>query len=252
MTSDWVWIRGLARESGHWGPFVEQFQNAFPDRKVHFLDLPGAGENRNMAPPLTIEEMLPTLRSQFKDKIPAGKAHFLTLSMGAMLGMEWMHKYPEDMHSLVLMNSSSKTHSPFHCRMRWNAYPEFVKALLTSSLRKREMTILKLISNREEVHEEMASIWTRVAQQRPMKVSAFFRQLTAAGRYSPPAQYPASIPVLLLVGLGDRLVEPRCSFDLAKTYMWQIKSHPWAGHDLPIDDPEWVINALREWPPPEK
>jgi hypothetical protein len=26
-----------------------------------------------------------------------------------------------------------------------------------------------------------------------------------------------------------------------------LLSHPWAGHDLPADDPEWLAREVSEW-----
>jgi pimeloyl-ACP methyl ester carboxylesterase len=28
-----------------------------------------------------------------------------------------------------------------------------------------------------------------------------------------------------------------------------MKLHPDAGHDLPLDDPEWIIQQIRNWLP---
>ena len=42
-TSTWILLRGLARESGHWGAFTAQFARAMPGCEVLALDLPGNG-----------------------------------------------------------------------------------------------------------------------------------------------------------------------------------------------------------------
>ena len=49
-------------------------------------------------------------------------------------------------------------------------------------------------------------------------------------------------PLLLLAGAGDRLVDPACSRRLARTWQVPLLEHAQAGHDLPLDDPDWVAH----------
>jgi hypothetical protein len=39
----------------------------------------------------------------------------------------------------------------------------------------------------------------------------------------------------------DVLVSPQCSATLAHRWQVELRIHPDAGHDLPLDDPAWVI-----------
>ena len=41
--SDWVFMRGLTRESAHWGDFPARFESALPGARVYLIDLPGNG-----------------------------------------------------------------------------------------------------------------------------------------------------------------------------------------------------------------
>jgi pimeloyl-ACP methyl ester carboxylesterase len=72
------------------------------------------------------------------------------------------------------------------------------------------------------------------------------RQIIAAAKYAPALDKPIP-PVLLLNGLGDRLVSSACSESISKRWSLPLISHPWAGHDLCLDDAEWVLEQLREW-----
>lgn len=242
----WVWIRGLARESAHWGDFFDFFKTEFPHAQVAFLDLPGAGDNRHLDPALSLEETVRILRTQLQKRIGNKKIRFFCVSLGAMVGMEWMRQFPEDVEAAVLVNSSSKKHSYFYNRLRLQSYPLFIKALTATDLRKRESAVLDLVSNSPERRKEVLTSWVKIAKARPMKLSKVLKQLVGAARYSPPPRFQP-IPTLVLVSLGDRMVEPQCSYDLAKAYGWEVKSHPWGGHDLTLDDPVWVINAIKSW-----
>jgi pimeloyl-ACP methyl ester carboxylesterase len=54
------------------------------------------------------------------------------------------------------------------------------------------------------------------------------------------------VPLLLLASRGDALVDPRCSLAIAQRWACEIAMHPWAGHDLPLDDADWVVQQVRE------
>ena len=54
-------------------------------------------------------------------------------------------------------------------------------------------------------------------------------------------------PTLVLSSAGDRLVNPLCSTRLAAAWQTAHAQHPWAGHDLPHDDGEWVCRQLGSW-----
>jgi pimeloyl-ACP methyl ester carboxylesterase len=71
------------------------------------------------------------------------------------------------------------------------------------------------------------------------------RQLWAAARYRAPAQAPA--PTLILASRNDALVDPSCSEELARRWRVPVRMHASAGHDLTLDDPDWVVDQIRGW-----
>ena len=73
-------------------------------------------------------------------------------------------------------------------------------------------------------------------------------QLAAAARYKPGEKRPVP-DALILASRGDRIVHWRCSSTLEERWQWTMKLHPDAGHDLPLDDPEWIIQQIRNWLP---
>ena len=68
----------------------------------------------------------------------------------------------------------------------------------------------------------------------------------AASRYRLSRELPP-VPVLVLGSAKDRLVDPNCSIQLARQANLPLKMHPDAGHDLPLDDPQWVVKSIKEW-----
>lgn len=61
---NWLLLRGLARESGHWGDFVSRLQREFPQATINTLDLPGTGRFNNLPSPNTIENIVKFTREQ--------------------------------------------------------------------------------------------------------------------------------------------------------------------------------------------
>ena len=72
------------------------------------------------------------------------------------------------------------------------------------------------------------------------------RQLWAAARFSTPREAPR-LPLLVLVSAADGLVDPRCSQRLALAWGAELRTHPTAGHDLPLDDGAWVVREVGAW-----
>jgi pimeloyl-ACP methyl ester carboxylesterase len=86
----------------------------------------------------------------------------------------------------------------------------------------------------------------KIAYEQRGSYMNFANQLFAAARFKGLERRP-DVPVLLLNGLGDRFVDPSCSTVLHDKFNWPLERHAWGGHDLPWDDPEWVLSKIRAW-----
>ena len=85
-------------------------------------------------------------------------------------------------------------------------------------------------------------------QQR--EVENFLGQLRAAIRVKSPPRL--DVPALVLASVGDNLVSWRCSEAIAKRLALPLKLHEGtgtdaAGHDLPLDAPDWVCAQVNAW-----
>jgi pimeloyl-ACP methyl ester carboxylesterase len=261
---NWILLRGLARESAHWGAFVPLLQSTFPDAQITPLDLAGTGCFHRTISPITIKAITDNVRRHALDQgVLQQPATILALSLGAMVAWEWMRSYPEDICGAVLMNTSFADLSPFYQRLRWQSYRDFIALAMMRDLYKRESGILRLTSNRRNIardgvyaasqsgtgaarHEQITQAWEQIQIKRPISLKNSFRQIVAAASYRPGDIKPKQ-PVLLLNGLGDRLVSPACSEAIHKKWNLELRSHPWAGHDLTLDDGAWVALQLKDW-----
>ncbi|MDO9234405.1 MAG: alpha/beta hydrolase, partial [Aquabacterium sp.] len=59
----WIFLRGLTRESRHWGHFIEQFQHALPGCQLIALDLPGNGQLNQERSPVRVQDMVTHCRA---------------------------------------------------------------------------------------------------------------------------------------------------------------------------------------------
>lgn len=241
----WILLRGLTRESGHWGAFVDQFQQVAPDCRLVTLDLPGNGALWTQRSPVQVSDMVEHCRVQMLGWHLAPPWHVLAMSLGAMVAVAWADAYPREVAAQVLINTSLRPFSPFYQRLRPVNYGALLMlALGLGSPLQWERTVLRLTSNR--THPDVLADWLALRQVHPVSRANAVRQVLAASRFHASAQAP-SVPTLLLASENDRLVDVRCSRALAAHWRCPLLLHPTAGHDLPLDDGAWVVAATREF-----
>jgi len=243
--SPWILLRGLTRESGHWGPFPQLLRERLASADVIALDLPGNGRLNTRPSPSRIEAMTHSCREQLGALGIRAPYHLLAMSLGAMVAMDWAHQAPQELSSCVLINTSLRGFSPWHRRLQPANYARLLGLLLARhSAREREAIVLQLTTRLTDT--SVIDAWTALREQRPVSAANALRQLLAALRYLPPAAAPA-IPLLVLASQRDGLVDPRCSRELAHRWGASIAEHPSAGHDLPLDDGPWVAEQVVRW-----
>ena len=244
---NWLLLRGLSRESAHWGNFPALLQARFPSDHVACLDLPGSGEHFRKTSPNAIGAIVEHVRADAKRKDLLDRPlTLLGLSLGGMVAWEWASQHPDEVRALALINSSFASLSPFYRRLRWQNYPRLLDMALRQDLAGREHEILSWVCNRADCVEQTVALWTEIQRRRPVAFSATLNQLIAAARYRPAEAKPPQ-PILLLNSQHDRLVDPACSRAIADHWQLPLETHPWAGHDLPLDDGDWVVETLATW-----
>jgi pimeloyl-[acyl-carrier protein] methyl ester esterase len=247
LGQNWLLLRGLSREAAHWGEFEELMQATFPSARIHTLDLPGTGYFHKNVSPDNIPDITDIVRRQALEQgFLTQPVTILALSFGGMVAWEWMQKYPEDVNGAVLINTSLASLNPFYQRLRWQSYGKLAKVLLQTDLYRRELAIVRLISNLRDQDHKMATQWEKIQAERPVSLKNSLRQIIAAASYRPAVSKPRQ-PVLLLNSRGDRLVAPICSEAIHRQWRIELNTHPWAGHDLSLDDGAWLAQQLKNW-----
>ena len=247
----WVLLRGLVREQRHWGDFPAALQKNFPDDEIVLYDIPGNGRRCKEKSKTTIIEMVDDLRSHLSQHSVNKPVHIIALSLGGMVAVEWMTRYPEECAAAILISSSLRGLNPFYQRLLPSSYPVVFKSLLIpGGLEKNESANLKLISNivsaDKAKSEETVKRWAGYARQCPVAGINGLRQLLAAIRFRVPPERPLAA-ILVLNSQADKLVSPLCSHALSKHWNLPIETHDSAGHDIPLDDADWVCEKISQW-----
>lgn len=245
--SAWILLRGLSREARHWGDFAELLRREIAGAQVFAPDLPGNGSRCRDKSPLRVEAMVEALRAQLAAQGVAPPYRLLAMSLGAMVAIDWASRHPGEVGGAVLINTSLRPFSPFYRRLKPANYRRLLMLVLrAASDREWERAILELTSRRAAAHEEVLDDWLAYRRENPVAIGNALRQLVAAARYRAPLIQP-SPPLLVLSSLGDALVDSDCSRQLAQRWNLAHAVHPSAGHDLPLDDGDWVARQVLRW-----
>lgn len=247
----WVLLRGLTREAGHWGMFPALLQTRLGNVRVLTPDLPGNGALHAQASPITVPEMALACRATLQAQSAAPPYHLVAMSLGGMVAVEWAHRYPQEIASAVLINTSLRGISPLHWRLRPANWPWLLwLASQWQQPQRAEATVLRLTSRAHRAGtaegDALLRQWKVLRTQHSVSADNALRQLWAAARYRAPAQRPA-VPLLVLTSAHDGLVDTRCSQRLAHRWQAPLGIHPTAGHDLPLDDGVWVAEEIGAW-----
>lgn len=244
----WLLLRGLGRCRHHWGDFGQKFQQAIGDDKIIYLDILGNGDMHSQYSCTNIQDNTENLRSRLAQlfiksnaALSVPKLNFVSISMGAMIATDWASRYPSEVESLHIINTSDSGSSPFYRRLRFENYPKLIRLLTkTDDAEIFEKGILEITTNNFSERE----LWHKKFAQVPItQRKNWLRQIIAASSYSFPKQAP-NCRTQIIVSETDRLVSSTCSQSIAKMWQLPLTTHPTAGHDLPLEASQWLIEKI--------
>jgi len=213
VANTWIMLRGLGRESAHWMDFVSLLRQHIPQQRIECIDWLGNGEYTHLRSPCTISE---------------GVAH--------------LRNVPEEISHVHAINTSIGGISYWYERLRFGSMLKLLTAAHT--LRSRENMVAELTLSPDVACDEIVKTWLDIANRRPVSRANMLRQMWSAARFS--VRKPVHTERLgLYVSDGDRLVSPKCSRDIAWLWNVEIVAHPAAGHDVPLDDGQWLLQHMQ-------
>lgn len=240
MQRDWVLIRGIMSESFHWWDFLPLLQQAFPNDVFHNVDILGNGQNNHLYTPLSIKKNIEGLREQLSNHSPK---IVLGFSLGGMLALEWAHHFPNEIEQVILLNSSLNN-SKVYDRITPFSLKEIFKSSLQKNMTDREKVILRMTTTLPENEISIiAEKWGNRAAEVPVKSINFINQLILASQIRQRATPPCKVTIL--AAANDKVVNPHCSKIISNKWNLPLHLHPDAGHDLTLEDPQWVLDHIK-------
>ncbi len=244
----WILLRGLSREQRHWGTFLDHFKTQFGSSNVTTLDLPGFGTKNQLSSPTSIEKIAKEINQDIKSKTEDTQACILVgLSLGGMVGLECLHQSIDSFAGAVIINSSSGGILPFYRRLNISALLPVFKDLVARDYKKREKAILHLTSNSPQKREEFLESWYEIQRNHPVKRRNIIKQIQAGRKWRCNLSRPREFPLLFVQSEKDRLVDPDNTRLLHEKLGGKLVTHPDSGHDLVIDDSQWLIEQVETW-----
>ena len=236
-----VLIRGLARGNAHWLDFPEHLRTAFPSSNIMCLEIPGNGERNSEQTPFDPMVIVNDFRRAVFEKYSSPLC-VIGISLGGMLALKWAEAFPNEIQKAFVLNSSlAQLSNPF-LRLRPSAYAAVFSSIVIQDKTSREKSILKLISNLKMNDDFVSKKFVEIAYKSSTTISNFFRQLYLANRVRILGK-PQS-EVFVLTAKNDKMVSYQCSVAIAKYLSAQYFVNLKAGHDLTLDDPDWVIDKI--------
>ncbi len=241
--TEWILLRGLAREAGHWDRFPSVFENIAGAKSI-YIELPGTGKYHQQTSPSSIRKIVDHIEQN--TQLPS-KCYLMAHSMGAQVALEMIRRQPERFLGVVFVNTSIKGISPTFHRLRWSAFKIFISYLFsTKTALRREKMKFEMTCNHLEIKDDTIRTWLEIQKKRPVSWRTIWNQLKAAAFYD--AKKP-NLPILVLDSLGDHMVNPICSEKIAEKWEATLRTHLWAGHDIFHDDPQWIATQVQSWLP---
>lgn len=242
MSTNWIFLRGLTRGVVHWGKFAEIFKQRNPDGLIEFIEIPGNGTKSQLSTPISPKKLIDHLRAE--SSIIANKLdyHLCGISLGGMITLKWAELYPAKLQTINTINTSLSQFSSIKERMIPQNYLKVIGGLRESDPYEREKLILSMTCNHSGSIERNLSLFAEFSIAHPIKKSNFLRQLILARRIRINQLPP--IPFRVICSDHDRLVSSKCSKIIAEKLNGKLLIHPSAGHDLPLDEANWLADIL--------
>lgn len=235
-------LRGLIRDTRHWGCFRHKLQRATPYIQWHSVDLPGNGIRHQQSSPTRLSDYRQWLQDYLRQQNIAPPYTIVAMSMGAMLTLDWLQQDSQAISHATLINTSVKSFSSFYQRLSPRFYPGLLRCLFDPDLAQRERFIWRATT--QLTTDSIIPTWVEWAKASPVSVRNFLNQLQAAANFQLNPDFQPTIPLQLINAAQDRLVSPHCSEQLAQHWQLPLITHPEAGHDIPLDAPDWLIQHI--------
>jgi len=241
----------MGRESAQWGEaprlLLQQLQVVQPGARLYQLDLPGTGRLWAQRSPRDIASMLAGLRSRVQAAGLQGPIALIANSWVSCVATEWARQHGNELGALVLISPCLRPFTPVLRSVRFELWGAALALLLgRRSPLERDRRFWRSHVQLHEPEQALLAQWQALRKAHPMRARTGLAQLLAVWRYQSSRRRPHQ-QILLLAGKGDVWIDWRVASAISRAWGAALRLHPEAGHDLLLDDPQWVARSIAEW-----
>ncbi|WP_144213074.1 alpha/beta fold hydrolase [Shewanella donghaensis] len=256
----WVLLRGLMRDSRHW----YGFDDLIKEHGIEVLtpDVTGNGTLGDLTSPLTIEEYADDVWRQIDAQVCEDtQCSLIGVSMGGMLALEMAKQRPQKINQVVMINSSAGNVSPWYQRFQviplikaigranWRIILDKLRLSRKGRLQRAHLNFvesctLNYTTMFKGTDELVLADWSLMRRENHTSIVNGARQLLAAAKFSCPKNIAAE--VFIIAANQDNLANPKCSEALASFYQTKLMRVENGGHDVTLDQPEYVLSLLQK------
>jgi pimeloyl-ACP methyl ester carboxylesterase len=229
-----VFLNGLAGNHLFWSGQVRTFSRRF---RCLSLDNRDSGQSSYATEPYVMADLAADVAGLL-GKLDLPPAHLVGLSLGGMIAQEVALRYPQQVRSLVLVDTLVRADEWFtgtltaygHIRRQVTDTPEFFQVLLPW------LVSWRFFESAGKV--EWLQGFLRHSPH-PQQRDGFFRQLAAIGQHDTLDRLDQiSCPVLVAVGEDDMICPPRYSQQIAERIpQARLEVLAGVGHSPPLEAP---------------
>jgi pimeloyl-ACP methyl ester carboxylesterase len=248
---NWLLLGPLARECAFWDgasqQLVEHLQVVQPQARLFELDLPGTGNQWREPSASHVGLLLQQLRERVQQAGLAGPFGLIASSWAGCLATEWARQHPAEVGALVLISPAMRPFTHVLRSVRPGLWSTALALLLgRRSPLDRDRRLWRSHTRLRTPSAALLQQWRDLRRAHPTRARTGIAQVLAVWRYESSRRRPHT-RVLLLAGKGDEWMDWRVSAAISRAWGAALRLHPEAGHDLLLDDPQWVARSLAEW-----
>lgn len=248
---NWLLLGPLARECAFWDgaseQLVEHLQAVQPQARLFELDLPGTGNQWREPSASHVGLLLNQLRERVQQAGLTGPFGLIASSWAGCLATEWARQYPAEVGALVLISPAMRPFTHVLRSVRPGLWSTALALLLgRRSPLDRDRRLWRSHTRLRTPSADLLQQWRDLRRAHPTRARTGIAQVLAVWRYESSRRRPHT-RVLLLAGKGDEWMDWRVSAAISRAWGAALRLHPEAGHDLLLDDPQWVARSLAEW-----
>lgn len=246
-----VFVHGWANNWVSWVPLANCL---YKDYTVYLLDLPGFGDSDDL--PYYSIELVSKYLEEFVKKLPDKPQAVIGLSMGSMVVAESCKNNNKISETIILMGPVIKNSN----------LDDLIAVTLESSLkligrfRLSEMFLKKIIETRiaayslsryinmYKFNKFLVDEYGMIGKKK-MRQQAFVQMGYSGAIYDLGKTLTFyKMPVLLIYGREDKISSPQAATELLKPNNYiSIQSVPFAGHVVPLEQPEKVAAIIKNY-----